>query len=195
MSNEDVFAMAANENSEAPEVTNDKLGAISKLASKQKTLADEVAALETRLKTVKSDLQRVEEHDLPEAMDAVGMEEFKLTDGTKIKISTFYNASISPDRKDEAFEWLDERGHGGLIKTEVSLEFGRGELDVAREFMVWLKSEKPDLSPEFAQSVHWQTLRAFVREQIESPTEDATLPLDLFGVFIGRKAKLTPPKK
>jgi hypothetical protein len=68
------------------------------------------------------------------------------------------------------------------------LNFGRGELEIAKEFVTWLNEQRPELSPELSQNVHWQTLRAFVREMVES---GAALPLDLFGVFIGRKAKLT----
>lgn len=191
MSNDDVFALAAEE-SEKPAITTDEaLEAIALLATRQRDLSEKVAYLENSLKVAKVDLQRVEEHDLPEAMDRVGLEEFKLKDGTKLKISTFYNASIPPERKPEAIDWLENQGHGGLIKTEVSLAFGKGELKIAQEFLAWLSEQKPDLSPELSQGVHWQTLRAFVREQVES---GATLPLDLFGVFIGRKAKLTLPK-
>lgn len=182
-----VFDLAAEDAGTIKSSDEDK-ATIAKLAERQLALANEVAELEEALKEKKKELQRVEEHDLPEAMDRVGMAEFKLTDGTKISVSTFYNASIPEDRKPEAFSWLDKHGHGALIKAEVKAKFSRGEIEVAREFLDYARRFN-GLTDGVAldQSVHWQTLRAFVKEQVE---QGAGLPLDLFGVFIGRKAKV-----
>lgn len=182
-----VFDLAA-EDAENVQSSDEAKASVARLAEAQLSLLNEVDNLERLLKEKKKELQRVEEHDLPEAMDAIGMAEFKLVDGTKISVNTFYNASIPAERKGEAFGWLDEHGHGSLIKTSVKAEFGRGELEAAKAFLEYargfnLLSEEPTLD----QSVHWQTLRAFVKEQVE---EGAGLPLDLFGVFIGRKAKI-----
>jgi hypothetical protein len=184
----DVFKLAEKE-SKAPGMVGDStLNRISQLATQQLELQRAVKVTELELDELKKKLERIEQHDLPEAMDEVGMSEFKLKDGTKITISSFYNASIPAERREEAYTWLDDHEHGGIIKTDVSLNFGRGELEIAKEFVTWLNEQRPELSPELSQNVHWQTLRAFVREMVES---GAALPLDLFGVFIGRKAKLT----
>lgn len=187
-----VFDMAS-EDADAVVAPSDagKAG-IAKLAARQVALAEEISILEARTKELKKDLQRVEEQDLPEAMDAIGMSEFALLDGTKISIKTFYNASITAERKEEAFTWLDENGHGGLIKTEVKTSFGRDQLEIARAFQEFARgfNEAP-VSPELDQSVHWQTLRGFVKDQIEG---GGSLPVDLLGIYIGRKAHLKAPK-
>lgn len=188
----DVFNLASQDADNPVKVSDADLDKVAILAAQQLELQRSVKAAELELDDLKKKLERVEQHDLPEAMDEVGLSEFKLRDGTKITISSFYNASIPLERRDEAFTWLDNHEHGGIIKTDVNLNFGRGELEVAKEFMAWLNEQRPELDPELTQGVHWQTLRAFVREQVES---GAALPLDLFGVYIGRKAKLTIIKK
>ncbi len=189
---DNVFDLA-NEDAENPVTNSDEAKAsVARLARLQVELENEVDKLEGQLKSKKIELQRVAEQDLPEAMDKIGMKKFELTDGTKIDISTFYNASIPAERKPEAFAWLDENGHGGLIKTEVEVKFERGELEIAKEFMTFIRGfNQLSNEPELLQNVHFQTLRGFVREQVES---GATLPQDLFGVFIGRKAKIKTPK-
>lgn len=189
----DVLSMAT-EDAEADVAPSDQgKASVAKLASKQAALAAEIETLEMAVKEKKKELQRVAEQDLPEAMDIIGMAEFTLVDGTKISIKKFYNASIPADRKDEAFTWLDENGHSGIIKTEVSVAFGRGDLEIARAFVEFASefSQAP-INPELGQEVHWSTLRSFVREQIEGGSD---FPREMFGVYIGRKAELKPSKK
>ena len=189
----DVLSMAT-EDAEADVAPSDQgKASVAKLAEKQAALANEISILEQAVKDKKKELQRVAEQDLPEAMDAIGMAEFTLVDGTKISIKTFYNASIPAERKDEAFAWLDENGHSGIIKTEVSVAFGRGDLEIARSFVEFAREfNQAAIDPELEQEVHWSTLRSFVREQIEGGNP---LPVDMFGVYIGRKAELKASKK
>ena len=187
-----VFDMAEEDADSKVDASDQGKAGIARLAARQSRLSDEISALEATLKEKKKELQRVEEQDLPEAMDAIGMSEFKLTDGTTISIKTFYNASIPGERKEEAFAWLDDNGHGGIIKTDVSVSFGRGELEIARSFLEFARGfNEASIDPELAQGVHWQTLRSFVKEQIEG---GSALPLDLFGVYVGRKAHLKASK-
>lgn len=189
---DDVFAMAADEANNV-QATEDDLGKISFLAQQSSSLDVEIKNLEELLKEKKREAQKINEQDLPEAMDKVNMTEFKLTDGTKISIKTFYNASIPPERKDEAYTWLDDNGYGPLIKSQVAASFGREELEIAKQFLDYCKQfPSNSLEVGLEQSIHWQTLRAFIRESVES---GAALPLDLFGVFIGRKAEIKQPKK
>ena len=187
-----VFDMAEEDADSKVDASDQGKAGIARLAARQSRHSDEISALEATLKEKKKELQRVEEQDLPEAMDAIGMSEFKLTDGTTISIKTFYNASIPGERKEEAFAWLDDNGHGGIIKTVVSVSFGRGDLEIARSFLEFARGfNEASIDPELAQGVHWQTLRSFVKEQIEG---GSALPLDLFGVYVGRKAHLKASK-
>lgn len=173
----------------APE---DKLKKIQFFGEKQRNLVKEIAAAENTLNMLKEQLRRVQEQDLPEAMDAIGMTVFKLEDGTEIKVKPFYAASIPEDRKDEAFQWLKDNEFDGMIKADVKVSFGKGEFEIAKSFVEFIRGfNEKAIDPEYKENVHWQTLRAFVKEQIEG---GKPLPLDMFGVFVGRKADLKLPK-
>jgi hypothetical protein len=140
----------------------------------------------------KEKLRRVQEQDLPEAMDAVGMSKFVMDDGTTVTVKAFYAASIPDDRKEEAFDWLKEHDFDGMIKADVKVSFGKGEFEIAKSFVEFIRGfNEKAIDPEYKENVHWQTLRAFVKEQIEG---GKPLPLDMFGVFAGRKAELKLPK-
>lgn len=190
---DDVLKMAAAEaEASAEQAPEDKLKKIAFFGERQRHLKKTIAELENNLTIVKEQLRKVVEQDLPEAMDEVGMTSFVMDDGSKITVSTFYSASIPEDRKDEAFEWLKENNFDGMIKADVKVQFGKGEFEIAQSFLQFIRGfNEKAIDPEYKESVHWQTLRAFVREQIEG---GAPLPLDMFGVFIGRKAELKLPK-
>lgn len=189
---DDVLAMAKADAAEAGPPPEDKLERIRHFGEYQRRLTKEVADLENQVTLTKEKLRRVMEQDLPEAMDEVGMKDFTLDDGTKIKIKPFYAASIPAERKDEAFEWLKDRNFDGMIKADVMVSFGKGEFEIAQSFLQFIRGfNEKAIDPEYKEHVHWQTLRKFVQEQVEGGKE---LPLDMFGVFVGRKAELKLPK-
>ncbi len=148
-------------------------------------LQEDVKTLEHALKETKEKLRLVEEQELPEAMQAANLQEIKLTNGAKITMSQFYKGSISEKNRDAAHNWLLSNNHGGIIKHEVSLKFGKDEGEKANDAVQSLKQK--GLDPAVKESVHPQTLNAFVREQLTSGKD---LPADLFGVYVGSRAKL-----
>lgn len=163
-------------------VTGDKLKRISELAVRQQELELAVAKVEQDLKDRKEALRRLQELDLPQAMDEAGVSEFKLLDGSKVTVKPFYGASIPKDRQNEAFTWLEEHGFGDIIKNDVTAKFGKCEADKANEALEALQAMGFDA--EKKESVHASTLKAWLREQVES---GATVPLDLFGAHVGRQ--------
>lgn len=167
------------------EVQNEELKAISGLAVKAKSVAAEILSIEESLKTKKAELEEIETKRLPDAMQAVGLKEFVLTDGSKITVKPEYHASIPKVRKIEAYEYLREHEFGALIKNELSIEFGKGEDEAAVEAFERLKGEFPDIPVQLSESVHAQTLKALVKEQFES---GSPLPEDLFGIHIITRA-------
>lgn len=188
----DVLKMAAADAATETKVPDDQLEKIRHFGDEARKLTRLIIETEDNLKSLKEAHRRIVEQDLPEAMDEVDMTEFKFEDGTKVKVSTFYSASIPEDRKDEAFGWLKENDCESLIKGEVKVSFSKGEFEIAQEFLQFIRGfNAKAINPDYKESVHWQTLRAFVRERVE---EGASLPLDLFGVFIGRKAEIKLPK-
>ena len=125
------------------------------------------------------------EQELPDAMQQAGLNEIVLSTGEKIRISEFYSAHISKANQEQAYAWLVNNGHEGLIKNEVSLKFGRGESDVVDQTVSTLKAR--GLSPQVRQSVHPSTLKAFVKEQVSSGND---IPTETFGIYIGTKATI-----
>ncbi len=178
--------------------TNEELSTIAFLARLQQSLEREIAGAEKGLEQSKKDLAKVAELDLPDAMAAVGMSEFTLEDGYKITVAPDYYASIpSPDsdkpelqaRRYDAFQWLRENGHEALIKNKIVVETGRGEQVTAEKAMCAL--DKAGIEYNNTEAVHFSTLKAFVREQIEAenPFPEAT-----FGVHVRRLATIKAPK-
>jgi len=189
---EDVLAMATADAAAEEPAPEDMLKKIQFFGEKQRDLTKEIAAAENTITILKEKLRRVQEQDLPEAMDAVGMTKFSMEDGTTITVKPFYAASIPEDRKDEAFEWLKDNDFDGMIKADVKISFGKGEFEIAKSFIEFIRGfNEKAIDPEYKENVHWQTLRAWVKEQIEG---GKPMPLDMFGVFIGRKADLKLPK-
>ena len=162
------------------------LARISSLAQQQIELEDKLAAAEERVKEIKQSLRQVSEVDLPEAMESVEMEEFKLADGSKVKVGVAYYASISEKNTKKAFAWLRKHGFDGLIKHDVTINFAKGEEEKAKKALFQI--QKFGWRHKDKETVHPMTLRGFVREQIE---EGRNIPLDVFGVERVRSAKIT----
>jgi hypothetical protein len=165
---------------------------ITELANTMVGVENEILDLEEKLKEAKDRFRKLAESDLPEAMEAAGMEEFKLRDGRRVTIATDYYAAISKDRSEEAYDWLRENGHGALIKRDVILTFGAGTDDKAFRAFRWLSRVYKNDDVKSKEGVHSQTLRAWVRGQMEAGED---FPQELFGVFVRNVAKINAPGK
>lgn len=148
-----------------------------------------VTELEEALSKAKEDYRRVECVDLPELMRELGLTELKLEDGTAVSVRHEVNCAITEAHSNAAHAWLRANGFGGLIKTEVVATFGRGEEDAANAAIEALALG--GVEPAVVERVHPQTLKSFVREQLEA---GANLPVDLFSLRPFDRAKVTAPK-
>jgi len=166
--------------------SEDSLARIARLAEEQRKAAQAVADAEEALKSRKKELVQISEHDLPEAMLAVGMGEVKLKDGTTVSVSDRIQARISKEHEAAAFKWLEDNGEAGLIKREFKIGFGRDQEEWAAKFEEGLGKDNVGYTRK--QAVHPQTLKAFVREQLEEGVE---IPEEVFGVFRQTVAKLS----
>lgn len=148
-------------------------------------LRDNVARLETELEAAKKDMRRVEQEDLPDLMQELGLETFKLKSGETIEVKPEVDCGITEERRAKAHDWLTTNGFGGLIKTEVVAKFGRDE----REAAVACAEQ---IGGEMIERVHPSTLKSFVKEQMAA---GKPVPFDLFGVHPYNKVKITAAKK
>ena len=145
---------------------------------------------EERLRKLKEQYRRLSEEDLPQKMAELGMQDMRFEDGSRITIDMFYATRINKNNRDAAHAWLREQGHGDIIKNQVSVSFGKGEDDTALETMTLL--EKEGLFPDQKESVHPSTLKAFVKERIESGDNAFTPDTQkLFSVYQGKRTKIT----
>jgi|TARA_R100001530_G_scaffold124782_2_gene93079 hypothetical protein len=145
---------------------------------------------EERLRKLKEQYRQLSEEDLPQKMAELGMQDLRLEDGSRITIDMFYATRINQNNRDAAHDWLREQGHGDIIKNVVSVTFGKGEDDTALETVTLLEQE--GLLPDQKESVHPSTLKAFVKERIESGDNAFTPETQkLFSVYQGKRTKIT----
>ncbi len=153
--------------------------------------AARIAVIEAELAAAQADYLRVDREDRPELMREVGLTKLTLTAGTEVTLTEEVTAAITEERRAAAHAWLREHNFGGLIKTLLTVPFGRGEEEEARR-MAERIAEEHECSLD--EKVHPMTLKAFVREQVE---DGKPLPFDLFGVhpFSRAKIKMVKGKK
>lgn len=162
---------------------------ITQLAEELLKLELAITELEEQTKALKEAHRKIQEGDLPEMMEAAGVETFTLSSGRSVSLSVETYANISKENEETAFSWLRDHGHDALIRRELSVSFGKGEDRKANRLFKYLSARKylSDNSIIGKQSVHPATLRAFVRRCLEAGEE---IPQDTFGIFQRTVAKI-----
>lgn len=141
--------------------TDAQLTQVAELAQQWVLLSKKLERMTAKLKEVQEEFRKLDMETLPQAMLDTGMKSIALVDGTSVQVIDKVAASISKKNQAEAFEWLRENGHGPLIKV-----------------------------PEPKESVHPQTLLAFVNEQLRNG-----IPLpECFTIFEYATCKVVTPE-
>lgn len=153
------------------------------MQERQEELANEMKILEQQIRDI-------EEQQIPAIMAELGVRSYTLDNGASITVKKYYGASISEANREEAFAWLIDKGHGDLIKNVVSASFVRGQEDKAEKFAQEL--EDRNMAFNTKKWVEPMTLKAFVREQVETGKE---IPTEVFGLYIAEKAKIEVKKR
>jgi 16S rRNA C1402 N4-methylase RsmH len=170
-------------------IKTDEVKEISEACNKLTSQNQKVETIQKSLKEAEEEARRLSEEVIPTLMQQAGVSSIKLDNGTSVEVSPYYYAKISEDRKAEAFQWLRENNHGDLIKNNVSVSFGKGEDSNAVSLKTELEAK--GLVVDQKQDVHWQTLRGFVKEQIE---KNKTIPSETFGLYIANRTKIKTNK-
>ena len=153
------------------------------------TCDDRIADLENDLKMMKKQRDHISGDIIPTMMSEMGLAELKLHDGSHLKVSTSYRATITEANKEAAFNWLRENGLGDIIKNEILVSFGRNEDNKAADYAELAKSS--GFQPTQKMKVEPMTLKALVRERIEAGKE---MPTEIFGVFSENKTTIKRSK-
>tara|TARA_B100001063_G_C16705988_1_gene525254 strand:+ start:195 stop:773 length:579 start_codon:yes stop_codon:yes gene_type:complete len=166
-----------------------RLSNVSTLASKIIQMENKVKFLEEELKTSKKELLELTDQDLPAAMEEINMESFTLSDGSEVKVIPTYGGTIRADDRPQAHTWLRDNGYGDLVKNTISANFGMGEDNLAKDF--YQSALDRGFQVDKKEAVHPMSLKSWVKEMTENGSE---FPSDLFGAFIGKKAKIVKGK-
>ena len=156
--------------------SDSELKRLAALATKMWEQEQAVEKAELELKKAKEELSATQERDIPELMAKVGMKEFTTKTGLKLQVRDLIRASIPVANVASAVRWLDEHGHGGLVKRSIIIEFPREKEKAAKATADKHRVKFPDLTEKY--SVHPQTLQSFIRTEL---AEGREVPLPLFG--------------
>lgn len=176
-------------------LTNRELENVASLATMQVKLEDRIAKGEIFLKELKEQHKLLSEQTLPTSLINTGLSSVNLVDGTRVDVSDYYDCNISEERKENAYSWLKENAFGALIKTEVTVSFPRDSEEEVKACYELLKEHGYGVA--VSEKIHPQTLKKFVKDQYTAPVEDKPIrpPAELFGIFIGKRSKVTVADK
>ena len=160
-----------------------------------KSVEDEIKNAEKSISMLKEKAKTLSEFEIPKMMQEMNITKLKLKDGESIEIKPYYYASVAQgrgeddsafiERKSKAFNWLRDNGLGDIIKNDVTVTFGRDEDNKAIAYATLAKEQ--GFEPVQKETVHAITLKALVRERLESGKE---VPSDLFKTYAGNSTKI-----
>lgn len=167
----------------------DKIKQLRELELKNAALAEQQADNARTIKVIK-------EKELVDLFDAAEISSLGIdADGNmpayEVEIKAYYHANIPEENEPKAFQYLTKVGAGDMIKGTYTISFGRGEEKKRQAFEKLLIKGKYEWGYKFG--VPWNTLTAWVKEQIEEKKKDP--PLKLLGATVGRVASLVKAKK
>ena len=163
----------------------DSLYSLADQVEKLEAMQQQLEIQEEAIKEKKKQIQHISGEVIPTMMSEMGLAELKLHDGSHLKVSTSYRATITEANKEMAFNWLRENGLGDIIKNEILVSFGRNEDNKAADYAELAKSN--GFQPTQKMKVEPMTLKALVRERIEAGKE---MPTEIFGVYSENKTTI-----
>jgi hypothetical protein len=149
-------------------------------------LLREVESKENELLILQKKAKDLQERVIPDLMHQAGVDSIDLRDGSRVEVKPAYYAKIPTEREQEAFDWLRQKGKDSLIKNTVTASFDKGQDNLVSQLIQ--VCEENGFNYNKKQKIEPMTLKGFVREQIEDGKE---IPMDLFGVYIANKTKIT----
>jgi len=175
--------------SERPQAAPDTLKEISRLATSAVNLERMISMGEEEMDKLRKQLNELRFNALPSLMLEAGMDSFRLTDGSTVKVEDYVQGSLPKDKvnRKAAIFVLEANGGEALIKNQVVASFERKEHNAAIAIARELQDRGLDVS--IMQDVHHSTLHAFVREKLR---HGETIPYEKLGLFVGRRAVIKP---
>jgi len=183
---------------QTPPSSEDKLIAIRDKIREARNLQLEKTEHEERLEVIKNKLTYIQQQELPEMLNQAGIDRLGLeSEGNysayDLKLRPYYYANIKNDEETapEAYSWLIKSGHEDLLRTTYTVIFKKGTpTALIRKFETLLDRLQIPFNKVFG--VPWNTLTAFLKEQVE--IKKTIPPLHLMNGKIGSFAEIKPRK-
>jgi aryl carrier-like protein len=166
------------------------LARIQRLTERAVMLQKAIDVLEGDLKTYSTELLELRRELIPDAMAEHNLSEFKLTDGSGVKIGNFVSGSLpkTPLERTFALALLEEHGGEALIQNELIVNFQKKDHNRATALAEELRSAGYEVNLEG--NVHHSTLAAWCREKVRAGER---LDFEKLGMFVGRDTKVILP--
>lgn len=162
----------------SPAEAGNVLAQITNLARELREAREDVKSAEAMLKVAQDRVRNLEQNQLPQLMDEARQKRLTTIDGWELERAEVIRAGISQENMPQAVAWLNANGHP-IAKTELTLQFGRGEEQKAAEAIDALREH--GMPPKEKLSVHFKTLESLVKELLKEGKE---FPADLLGVYV-----------
>lgn len=167
--------------------SNDQLNAISTLAKEQARRERVLKNAEEAAKEARRQYEEIALRKLPEALEEAGVQKFTTTDGYTVEVEEKLYASVPKKNKEVAAQWLVDNGHGSLVSADVVVPFDKGQQE-AQERVLHLLNEAGITRVKQDTSFHTGQLKSLIQEL---QAEGQEVPLDLFGAYWRRQAKVS----
>tara|TARA_R110001583_G_scaffold40969_2_gene130507 strand:+ start:15 stop:584 length:570 start_codon:yes stop_codon:yes gene_type:complete len=162
---------------------------LSRLVNDLLVVEGEIGNTEERLRKLKDQQKQLSEQAIPDKLAELGVADLRLSDGSRISADPFYSARITAKNLGLAHDWLRDNGHGDIIKNTLTVSFSQGEDADATRLAELLTKE--GYLPQTKEAVHPSTLRAFVKEMIESGNSSFDVDTQKkFSVYTGKRTKI-----
>jgi hypothetical protein len=181
----DIDALAA----DAEEVSTNELVAIAGLVKVQLDLEGKLAIVEAELKVAKAALLEISDVKLPDMLEAAGMAQTAMDDGTIVKLDKSLECSVpkKADRFKEITDWLNENDGGHLIGDTITIDLGKSAGN-SRPALI-AEIEKLGFTPIHERKVNTASLKTFISARLK---EGKSLkPLTFYGAHSKRRVKIT----
>lgn len=158
------------------------------LATKASQIKSQIEEYESDIKQLKGRMNAILEDELPSLMKDGNISEFKLGNGKRVTLTEIVAASMPKDEsaKQAFFDWLTAQDATDIIKTDVSVSFGKTEHNQAVSLAEDLKNRGYSVARK--EGVHHQTLNSFLRERVQRG--DNLPPENILPVYLGTHAKV-----
>ncbi len=162
------------------------------LTNEAKSLMENIEGLNGQVSEATARLNKIRTKELPDVMSELSSSDWTNAAGDRrVKLKDFVSGTLPKEAelRAAAIQWLDDNGGSGLMRTVITLVFGRSEHAKALALAAKLKLDGFD--PLVESGVHPQTLQAFARERIK---KGESVDAEKLGLFIGRVAEITFPE-